>query len=326
VTVLLTGATGFLGKNVARHLRARGHALRVLVRSTSNVQGLPEGVEIAAGDVTDAASVMAAAGGCTAIVHMAGLVKNWAPDRRQFDEVNVGGLRHVLAAAQAVGARLVYTSSFIAIGPTGAEPVDETRLHPGPPYRNDYERTKTLADEVAREAAVRQDVVLLYPGVVYGPGELTDANLVAQMIADHLRGRLPGIIGPGDRYWSYSFVDDVALGHALALEKGKRGERYFLCGENATAREFFDLLRVSSVAPPRRHIPFAVASALGRMLWLWADVTGHPPLLTHEVVNVFKEHWAYTSDKAVRDLGYPRTPLREGLRQTVDWLRAEGHA
>jgi farnesol dehydrogenase len=105
--------------------------------------------------------------------------------------------------------------------------------------------------------AAHQDVVLLYPGVVYGPGELTDGNLVVQMVADHLNGRLPGIIGPGDRLWSYSFVDDVAEGHALALEKGRSGERYFLCGENATLGQFFDaLLRVTSVAPPRRHIPF----------------------------------------------------------------------
>lgn len=325
--VLLTGGTGFLGKNVARRLHAHGHELRVLTRPQSDVQGLPSGVEIAAGDVTDAASLGAAAAGCGAVVHLAGLVKNWAPDRRQFDAVNVGGLENALRAARGANARLVYTSSFIAVGPAGPEPADETRHHPGPPYRNDYERTKARADVLALEAAAHQDVVLLYPGVVYGPGELTDANLVVQMVADHLNGRLPGVIGPGDRLWSYSFVDDVAEGHALALEKGRSGERYFLCGENATQRQFFDaLLRVTSVAPPRRHIPLGVASALGRALWLWADLTGHPPLLTHEVVNVFKEHWAYDSAKAVRDLGYPQTSLLDGLRRTVDWLRAEGHA
>jgi len=328
VKVLLTGATGFLGKNVARHLHARGHELRVLARATSDVQRLPAGVEIAAGDVTDAASLRAAAQGCAAVVHMAGLVKNWAPDRSRFDAVNVGGFENALSAAKEAGARLVYTSSFIAVGPTGPEPADETRLHPGPPYRNDYERTKALADGIARKAAAAgEDVVLLYPGVVYGPGELTDGNLVAQMVADHLKGRLPGIVGPGDRYWSYSFVDDVAEGHALALEKGRRGERYFLCGDNATMRELFDVvLKVASVAPPRRHIPYGVAAALGRAMWIWADVTGHPPTLTHEVVEVFKHHWAYSSAKAEGELGYRRTPLLEGLRRTVEWLREEGHA
>jgi nucleoside-diphosphate-sugar epimerase len=90
---------------------------------------------------------------------------------------------------------------------------------------------------------------------------------------------------------------------------------------------FFALLHeVAGVPPPRRHIPYGVASLLGRWLVLWAELTGHPPLLTHEVVNVFREHWAYSSAKAERELGYRPTPLREGLRRTVDWLRTQGIA
>jgi nucleoside-diphosphate-sugar epimerase len=86
---------------------------------------------------------------------------------------------------------------------------------------------------------------------------------------------------------------------------------------------FFDTLaEVSGTPPPRRHIPYAAASALGYALYLWAELTGLPPRLTHEVVGVFREHWAYSSAKAVRELGYRPTPLREGLRRTVEWLRA----
>jgi farnesol dehydrogenase len=328
VKVLLTGATGFLGKAVARQLAARGHALRILARETSDLRGLPTDVEVARGDVTAADSVRAAAEGCDALVHMAALVKNWAPDPARFEEVNVGGLRNAIAAAPGAKARLVYTSSFMAVGPAGPEPADETQVHPGRRYCNDYERTKAVADRAAREAAaVGADVVMLYPGVVYGPGELTDGNLVVQMIADHLRGRLAGVIGPGDRLWSYSFVEDVALGHALALEKGRSGERYFLCGDNATMDGLFAAVQqATQVTPPRVHIRYPVAAALGRLLWLWAEVTGHPPILTHGVVDVFRQHWAYSSEKAERELGYRITPLAEGVRRTVDWLRAEGHA
>jgi NAD+-dependent farnesol dehydrogenase len=328
VKVLLTGATGFLGKNVARQLSARGHALRILARETSDLRGLPAGVEVARGDVTLADSVREAAQGCDAVLHMAALVKNWAPDRARFEEVNVSGLRNALAAAQGAGARLLYTSSFMAIGPTGPAPADESQVHRGLRYCNDYERTKALADRAAREAAAAgADVVMVYPGVVYGPGELTDGNLVVQMIADHLRGRLAGVIGPGDRLWSYSFVEDVALGHALALEQGRAGERYFLCGDNATLRDLFAMVQQAAhVPPPRVHIPYPVASALGRLLWLWAEVTGHPPMLTRGVVDVFRQDWAYKSDKAERELGYRITPLSEGVRRTVEWLRQEGHA
>ena len=321
--VLLTGGTGFLGKNVARAVAARGHELRILTRPGSNLGGLPEGVELVRGDVTDAESFRRAAEGCGAVLHMAALVKMWVPDRGRFDEVNVGGLRNALEAAGSAGARLVYTSSFIAVGPTGSEPADEGRIHPGTSFRNDYERTKARADALAREAAASGlDVVMLYPGVVYGPGDLTDGNLVVKMIADHLGGRFPGIIGPGDRLWSYAFVEDVAEGHALALEKGRRGERYFLCGDNVSMNGLFEKLQsVAGVAPPRRHIPYALASALGWSLYAWAELTGRDPLLTHEVVNVFREHWAYSSAKAERELGYRPTPFEDGLRRTVDWLR-----
>lgn len=326
--VFLTGGTGFLGKNVARALAAHGHELRVLAREKSDLGGLPPKIEIVRGDVTDLDSLHRGASGCGAICHMAALVKMWVPDRSRFDEVNVGGLRNALAAARSAGARLVYTSSFIAIGPAGPEPADESRVHPGDGYRNDYERTKARADARAREAAAAgQDVVMLYPGVVYGPGDLTDGNLVVKMVADHLGRKFPGIIGPGDRLWSYAFVEDVAEGHVAALERGKAGERYFLGGDNVAMNDFFRTLEeVAGVAPPRTHIPYAVAWLMGLALYAWADLTGLPPLLTHQVVGVFRQHWAYSSGKAERELGYRPTPLKEGLRRSVEWLRAQGLA
>jgi len=326
VKVLLTGGTGFLGRNVAAALAASGHELRFLVRQAAP-EGLPPG-ELVRGDVTDAAALRAAAAGCQAVLHMAALVKMWAPERERFDEVNVGGLRNALAAAREAGARLIYTSSFIALGPAGPEPADESRTHPGDRYRNDYERSKAAADRLAREAAAAgQDVVLLYPGVVYGPGELTDGNIVVKMLLDHLGGRLPGIIGPGDRLWSYAFVQDVAAGHVAALERGRAGERYFLCGDNVSMNELFRLFAELTGRPaPSRHVPFAAARALGLALWLWAELTGRPPLLTHKEVEVFREHWAFSSSKAVRELGYAPRPLREGLQATLAWLRESGRA
>src|SRR5262249_35610188 len=176
------------------------------------------------------------------VVHMAALVKMWVPEREEFDRVNVEGLRHALAAAEDAGARLVYTSSFMALGPTSAEPADESRVHAGG-YRNDYERTKARADVLAREpAAAGRDAVLLYPGVGYGPGARTAANIVVNRIADPLRGASPGVIGPGDRLWSYAFVEDVAAGHVAALERGRRGERYLLGGDNVDMNGFFAAL------------------------------------------------------------------------------------
>jgi nucleoside-diphosphate-sugar epimerase len=320
--VLLTGGTGFLGRAVARRLAADGHELRLLAREGSKLRGLPGGIEVRRGDVTDSASFAAAAIGCEAVMHMAGLVKTWLPDSTQFDRVNMGGLTNALTVARNAGARLVYTSSFIAVGPTGETPADERQVHEGYRFRNDYERTKALADAEARRAIeFGQDVVILYPGVVYGPGELNEANLVVKMIRDHLAGRLPGIVGSGEPRWSYAFIEDVAQAHVAALDRGRKGERYFLGGDNVSMNDFFALLESLSGRPaPRWHIPYPAASAMGYLLWLWAEHTGRPPDFTHREVAVFREHWAYASGKAQAELGYRVTPLREGLRTTLEWL------
>jgi farnesol dehydrogenase len=325
--VCLTGGAGFLGGRIARKLLDSGHELTLLVRGGVR-PGLPEGARVVAGDVRDEGAFHQAAQGAEAIVHTAALVKLWSPRREDFDDINVGGLRNALAAARANRARLVYTSSFMALGSTGVDPADETRIHPGPPFLNDYERTKALADEVGRAAAARgDDIVLLYPGVVYGPGELTDGNIVAKMIADQMNGKLPGIVGPGDRLWSYAFVDDVATAHVAAIERGRRGERYLLGGDNATLREVF---RAASEAAGRplepRRLPFALSRLVGGLMWFWADLTGKPPDLTHEAVAIFERHWAYRSDKAARELSYRVTPLGEGIAATVRFLKTEGFA
>lgn len=325
--VLVTGGAGFLGGNAVSALLAAGHEPVLLVRGGRR-KGLPEAVAVVEGDVRDPAIFRSAAQGCGAILHAAAMVKLWSPRQLDFDEVNVGGIRNAIAAARAHDIRLVYTSSFMAVGPTPETPVDETRGHPGPPYHNDYERTKTLADAVARDYAREGgDIVILYPGVVYGPGEITDGNMVAKMLADRMNNRLPGIVGPGDRLWSYAFVDDVARGHVAALERGGKGERYLLAGENATLSQVFAAAsrRAGRDLTPRK-LPYGVSRMVGRALWLWADMTGKPPDLTHQAVGIFEKHWAYRSDKAVRELDYRVRPLEEGIAATVDWLIDEGLA
>jgi farnesol dehydrogenase len=324
--IFMTGATGFLGRRVARRLLEAGHQVRALVRPASAPRPMPPSVETAPGDVTDPASLDRGVAGCDAIVHSAALVKMWVRDRGAFDRVNVEGLRNILEAGRRAGvSRILYTSSFLALGPTDGRVADETWVHAAGGHHNDYERTKAAADRVAREAAAQgAPLVTVYPGVVYGAGELTDGSLMTKTILDFMRRRVPGYLGSGRQVICYAFIDDVVEGHLLALERGTAGRGYILGGPNADYRLLYALLaRLTGVAAPTRHLPFWLMGLAGRMMRWRAHLFGIEPPITDEVIEIYRHDWAYCSDRAVAEIGYRITPLEEGLRSTIDWLRRE---
>ena len=300
--VLVTGGTGYLGRAVVRALAAHGHASVVFARSASK-SGLPGSVFD--GDVRDAEALARAAVGCDAICHMAALVSLWRPRRSDFDDTNVGGLRNALAAAERARIeRFVYTSSFLARAPRGRT---------APMQANDYQRTKVLADRIAAEAAARgRPVIRLYPGVIYGPGELREGNLVGRMIHDHLRGRLPGLVG-ADRPWSYAWIDDVAEAHVAALERAAPGSAYALGGENVPQMRVFEHVQSIKGTKLPRRIPFPLATALGLVEDARAAIFRSPPLVTAGTVAIFREDWSLDSGAAVRDLGLRVRPLEQGV-------------
>jgi len=325
--VLVTGGTGFLGRRIVSELAPR-HALRLLVRRGSLRERFPAGVEFAEGDVTDRESLKRAVAGCDAVVHAAALVKILAPPE-QFDRVNVGGLENVLAAAEAAGTvtRMVYVSSFMALGPTEGGPgglLDESAEPRDRKWINDYERTKTLADRLARKAmAGGAPLDVVYPGVTYGPGELTEGNIVVRHVLDLVKGKLPALLGRPERRWNYVFVDDVARGIALALESPRpAGRRYVLGGENVTQGDFYATVgRLTGAKIPSLRLPDLVAKAAGALQKGWAQLRGTTPQLTPDLVEVYRHDWAYDSSLAEKELGYRWRTLAEGLGATAAWLR-----
>ena len=324
--ILVTGGTGFLGRRVVDELNRRGHALRLLVRPTSSRERFPEGVEFAEGDVVDEPSLRRAAEGVDAVLHGAALVKIMAP-AKAFDAVNIGGLENVLRAVESAGVgRLVYVSSFMALGPTEGAPggvLDETAPIEDRDWINDYERTKALADRRARKAiAAGIPLSVVYPGVIYGPGELTEGNIVLRHVLDLAHGRLPGLIGRPERRWNYSYVEDVASGTADVLEHAPTGERYVVAGDNITQSELYELVgEYGQVRIPRLRFPDAVAKLAGTTMKGWARLTGGVPRLTPDLVEVYRHDWAYSSAKAERELGYRWRSAADGFRTAIEWLK-----
>ena len=324
--IFMTGATGYLGLRLASDIVRAGHNLTALVRDRDRAAPLESlGARCVLGDVTDFDRAGVDLKDFDACVHAAALVRTRVKDRREFDRVNVAGVANV--ARRALDARIsrfLYTSTFMALGFTpDGRVLDETAEHAPDHFHNDYERTKYLGLKEFEEWLKRGLAgIALMPGVIYGPGAFTSGNLTAQAIADLVLARMPGVIGDGTRVLTYSFIEDVIEGHMLALSKGRIGDRYVLGGETVSLEEFARRAAlVAGVKAPTRHIPYWVAKAFALAEEEKCRITGREPRLTREVVEIYKHHWAYSCRKAQAELGYKVTPLDDGLKATVAWIK-----
>ncbi|KAJ9560102.1 hypothetical protein OSB04_005262 [Centaurea solstitialis] len=334
--VLVTGASGYLGGRLCHALLRHGHSVRAFVRRTSDLSSLPTpssaaaaALELAYGDVTDYPSLLAACSGCHVIFHAAALVEPWLPDPSRFISVNVGGLKNVIRAYKEMDntiEKIIYTSSFFALGSTDGYIADESQIHSAKSFCTEYEKSKAVADQIALEAAKEGvPIVAVYPGVIYGPGKVTAGNVVARLIVERFSGRLPGYIGHGNEKFSFSHVDDVVEGHISALDKGQPGERYLLTGENASFMQIFDMAAtITNTKRPWFNIPLFVIEVYGWLSVLFSRFTGTLPLISPPTVYVLKHEWAYSCEKAKRELNYNPRSLSEGLEEVLPWLKNLG--
>ncbi|MCX6132286.1 MAG: NAD-dependent epimerase/dehydratase family protein [Ignavibacteriales bacterium] len=323
--VFVTGSTGFIGTKLVNALVNLGHTVHALTRGTSNKDGLShEGIKLMTGDIQDRASLQKGMEGCTQVYHLAAYAKNWSRDPAVFYKQNVEGMRNVFAAAKAVGAeRVVFTSTIVAFGPTPPGVIgheDMPRITDR--YFTEYEETKSIAEkEALQEAANGFPVVIVNPTRVYGPGKLTEGNSVSLMIDMYDRGKVPVLLNRGKDIGNYVLVDDLVQGHILAMEKGRIGERYILGGENASLNDIFRY--VDEVRGKKRfqmNLPPRIAYLYAGLEKKKAEWLGVYPQITPGWVETFLQHWAYTTAKAERELGYTIVPLKEGIRMTYEWL------
>ena len=318
--VFVTGATGFIGGEVARQLRARGDGVACLVRSPAKAAKLSElGCELVAGDLGDAEAIRGGMAGCDAVVHAAAMYEVGIPAKQHpaMWEANVAGTERVLGAAREAGvAKLVYVSTVGVFGNTHRQVVDESYEHPGREFTSYYEETKLEAHRVARRM-IEDGLpgVIVQPGGVYGPD---DTSQVADLLEQFFAGRLPLLPFP-ELGICLTHVEDIAGGILLALDKGRVGETYVLSGPVTTMREAIETVAAATGRKaPRYAMPTALMKALTPVGPLVGKLMGQPPNLRELISSADNVTFWAGHEKASRELGYAPRGLDEGLRQTLE--------
>jgi dihydroflavonol-4-reductase len=322
---LITGGTGFVGSHVARALVEAGHSVRVLHRATSKLDALADvPFESALGDILDAEALRAACAGCDWVFHVAAVAAYWRTDVVQMLEANVEGTRRVLAAAKSAGVgRVVFTSSAAAVGfRADGSPADETQQFALPSHRFPYGYSKFLAERVAARAVEGgQDVVIVNPVVVLGPGDL---NTISGGFVIEVKQKSP-LIPVTSGGVAVVDVRDVARLHLAAAERGRSGERYILGAANFKYADWYALIaRVVEVPPPSLMLPDAVLPVIA----LAADVArglGVPLPIDANQVRLAAQNIFFDFSKAWRELGTPQIDMEQSLRDTYEWYRANGY-
>ncbi|MBM4406354.1 MAG: NAD-dependent epimerase/dehydratase family protein [Chloroflexi bacterium] len=324
---LVTGATGFIGGNLARELLAGGAEVRALTRPKGDrraIEGL--NVEVAEGDLLDKGSLGRAMAGCDTVFHVGAVYAFWPPNHELIYRTNVEGTTNVLAAAKAQGVRqVVHTSSCSTVGiRKDKQPADETAQAGSDDRIKGYKDSKYLAEQAAMRCAKEgMRVVVVNPTTPIGPWDVKPTP-TGRIVVDFLKGRMFGYLNTG---LNLVHVRDVARGHILAAEKGHSGERYLLGNRNMMLKEVFAALgQITGRRPPKLRVPYAAALGFayvdelieGRLL------RKRPTAAVGEV-KLSRKHMYFDGSKAVRELGMPQTPVEEALKESVHWFKAHGY-
>ena len=323
----VTGGTGFVGSHVVEKLVHGGEKVRALVRAESNLKNL-EGfsVELVKGDLRDHRTFSKALRGCDTLYHVAAEYVLWVRDSKKLYDSNVQGSVNIVKAAVEAGVKkIVYTSTVGALGipKEGGSGNEETPVALSDMISH-YKRSKFIAEEEVRHLAQKgAPIVIVNPSTPIGSRDIKPTP-TGQIIVDFLKGKMVGYVETG---LNLIDVEDVAVGHILASQKGRIGERYILGYQNYTLKEMLETLsQLTGIPGPRFKIPLWFAMGLAYVSTAYANWISHrPPSIPVDGVKMSKKMMFFDASKAVRELGLPQTPVKEALKKAVDWFRKNGY-
>ncbi len=319
---LVTGASGFLGSYFVQRLNEEGYATSVLARPTSDLSSLSGlNYQIFAGDVTQVSSLKKAFEGQDLIIHAAGSIEYDPTKRLQMEAINVGGTKNVITSIQK-GQRLLHVSSVVAVG-ASTEPAVLTEDSPYmlSKYNFGYFETKREAERLVLSAAKEDALwaVAICPSTIYGRSDARKGSRKTQLKV--AQGRFPFLPAGGVNIVA---VEDVVDGAMKALEKGRNGERYILCGENWTLEKTFrEIAKEAQVAPPKIKLNRGVSLALGSLGDLLKNVGLNLGFTYENALVSTMYHW-FSCGKAERELGFKARPSHEAIHASVSWMKEQG--
>jgi len=326
MTTLIAGATGFLGSHIVKKLVKRGEKVKVLLRKTSNTSNIENiDFERVYGDILDGNSIKDALEGCDTLYHTAGLTSSKKADYKKMEDINIKGTINVLSAALESGIKkAVYTSSVAAIGADSAGGViNENTTFMLENEGIQYVNTKYHAEKEALKIYEKGlPLVIVNPSVVLGPGDIYLST--TGLIIRYCKKRIPGYLDSG---FNVVDVEDVAEGHILAAEKGRTGERYILGNKNITILELFKLMEeITGIPSPKMKFPYFFALTMGFIVERILGISlPNFSAMDIDTVKLSKFNWYCDSTKAIRELGFPQTPIEETLEKTVKWFKDNGY-
>ena len=325
--ILVTGASGFVGSAVVRHLLQAGHQVRVLVRPTSariNFAGLP--VETMEGDLRDPDALARAVAGVQFVFHVAADYRLWARNPQDIVRTNVEGTRNVMNAALIARVeRIVYTSSVATLkSRLDGKASDETlRINPESAV-GAYKYSKVVAERMVDAMVAEQNLpaVIVNPSTPIGPRDVRPTP-TGRIIIEAAAGRMPAYVDTG---LNLVHVDDVAAGHLAALEKGRQGERYILGGQDVLLGDMLrEIARQVGRAPPRLRLPRRLIFPIAYGAEAIAYFSGREPFVTTTGLRLAKDYMFFTSAKAERELGYRARPHNEAIAEAIAWFRQHNY-
>ncbi len=323
LTAFVTGASGFVGSNLVRELHKQGWDVHVLLRKTSSLEdiaGIP--VTRHLGDVVDFTSVkLAIPRKPDCVFHVAASTNFWSGNNDVQTRINVDGTRNMIeGAAEAAAKRFVHTSSFVTWGFQDIELSESSERTNTSDWIN-YVRTKHVAEQLVLDAVGqgRLDAVILNPANVLGPGDRHNWSRMFRMVN---RRKLPGAPPGGGNFCD---VREVAKAHVAAYHKGVSGEKYLLGGEFARIVDAIGLAGELLDRPvPKKPMPAWLLLAAARVMTAMAVLSGREPDLTPEAAVMTSHDIICNSAKAERELGYRSVPLRDMIRDTIEWMNEKG--